>query len=194
MGLSRPFLFSIFFIMMIFSCSIFNRGHFDQFGQYVPNNPHFDFKDKAENILPKNFSENSIYQLSEAFAQNIKIYPTDSNTELDRVINYIRFYPNGRCLFFSIPSKDKLGNINQLKEEDLNPNNQHSKKNYYYSSDGNNIEVESFVFGNGNGLYTKTRYNLDSSSITLTMNESSMRMIYKKIELEGNWKSFPVNW
>src|SRR5690606_19657667 len=118
----------------------------------------------------------------------------NANNDLNGIYNYIKFYKSGRCLIFTIPVKDAFGVPNSLKESDLNPNNKQYKKNYYYSSDGTNIQIESFVYGDGKGHYAILDYTLNPSGDTLTMQDKYLKIIYKKETIPLSWNRYKIDW
>ncbi len=114
---------------------------------------------------------------------------------LNEITNYIKFYPKGRCLEIAIKTKDLLGNENQLKEEDLNPNNSHCGKAYYFSKSGKIVSVESFAYGQGYGTYLTKNFTLNSQGDTLTFNnQKGSKSIYIKEVLPKNWRNYKVDW
>lgn len=176
------------------SCTLLQNGYTDSNGHYVPKNPSFKLKDKKGFINTK-IDTIGIYKMEKVYNNGNLIYPSlNSNDELNTIYNYIKFYGNGRCLFFSIPMKDSSSMPNLLKEQNLNPNNPHSNKNYYYSIDGKNIQIESFVYGDGRGHYVVLNYTLNDSGGVLTMQDQYTKMIYKKETIPVRWNKYKANW
>lgn len=195
-------LFILLVCLSIYSCSIFERGYTDHNGQYVPKRPNFKLKDKQGNIT-KNIDTNAVYKMVEMYNDGKLIYPKNNFTgderyswtyEINQVEVYIKFYSEGRCLSFSIPVIDPFGNPNKLKESDLNPNTIHYSKNYYYSSDGMNIQVESFFWNQGQGNYLIRNYVLDETRDILIDEDKYTKKIYKREPLPSDWNRYPVDW
>lgn len=181
--------------LCLFSCEIFRLGYTDLNNQYVPKKPKFKLKDKSNNEFPDNLDTINVYMLKESYYQG-KAHPAldDKYSELNKIIRFIKFYSNGRCLSFSISAKEEFGNNNKLKEDNLNPNNANYSKNYYFSKDGKKISIESFVFGEGTGLYVILDYFLSSSGDTLTMIHDNSKEVYVKEKLPSNWKKYRIDW
>jgi len=196
---------NIVFILMSFtiaSCSVLQNGYTNEYGQYVPKKPRFKLKDK-QGIFPAMLDTTNVYKMVEMYNNGKLVFPKSnfsseerysSTFEINQVNPYLKFYNNGRCLKFSIPVKDVFGMSNALKESELNPNSQFYSKNYYYSSNGTNIQIESFVYGDGKGYYVVLDYILNSSGDTLTMQDKYIKIIYKKEPIPLNWNRYEVDW
>jgi hypothetical protein len=121
-------------------------GYIDQNGQYVPKHPRFEFKDKFNKSISLSIDTGNIYRLTSWTSHGVQHFP---NGRLSGFNFFIKFFPNGRCLSFSLPAKDKSGNLRVLYEKDLNPNNPNYSKDYYFANDHQIIEIESFTRGDG---------------------------------------------
>jgi hypothetical protein len=194
MGIIKIFLIAIL-VSSILSCKIFEIGYNNENGQYVPRKPNFKLKDKENNNIPNRLDTINIYRRTQSYYQG-KIEPLldDKYSQLNKIIIYMKFYSNGRCLSFSISSVDDFGNVNKLKETDLNPNNSNCNKKYYFSKDGKMINVESFGWGDGCGIYLTMNYFLDNSGDTLTMIYNDSKDIYVKEKLPSDWEKYKVDW
>ncbi len=176
---------------------LFEKGYRNDNGQYVPKNPNFKLKDKPNNHIPSNLDFVNIYRLYQRYYQGKLEYPSLENrySGLNKILSYIKFYPNGRCLDIAILTKDELGNPNQLKEENLDPNNSYCSKEYYHSKDGKEVYKESFVYGEGYGMYSMTSFVLNKTGDTLTIaDKKGSKTIYVKEILPINWKEYKVDW
>ncbi|MCF6348452.1 MAG: hypothetical protein L3J20_09160 [Flavobacteriaceae bacterium] len=189
-------------LLIISSCNLlginglFEKGYRNDNGQYVPKNPNFKLKDKPNNVIPSNLDFVNIYRLHQRYYQG-KIHPSpdDKNSRLNSLINYKKFYSNGRCLNVVISAKDELGNPNQLKESNLDPNNTYCSKEYYHSKDGKEVYNERFVYGEGYGMYIITSFVLNKTGDTLTIaDKKGSKTIYVKEKLPINWKKYKVDW
>lgn len=184
------------------ACSVLEKGLINHNGQYVTKNPNFKLKNKQGNMIGS-IDTLAIYKMVEMYNNGNLIYPKNNLSteerysivnEINQVNTYIKFYNNGRCLKFSIPIEDSFGMPNELKENDLSPNNQHYSKNYYYSSNGKNVQIESFVYGDGQGYYVTTNYIFSESKDTLIMQEKGIKIVYKKESIPLNWNEYKVDW
>ena len=178
----------------VLSCSVYGIGYTDENGQYVPRWPNFRLKDKPNNIVPLRLDTNNIYKMFEVYEDGVKIYPNVKPSFFSGSLVYMKFYPNGRVLRFSIPAEDGFGNPNQLKEEDLNPNKEYYSKDYYYSFDGRNIRIESFVNGDGSGMYVIVNYFLSETGDTIIRHDIVTGIKYKKEIIPPDWKKYKVDW
>lgn len=198
----RNIVFIILISFTFVSCSVLQNGYTNEYGEYVPKIPRFKLKDK-QGVFPELLDTTNIYRMVEMYDDGNLVYPKNNFSteerysfifEMNQAIRYLKFYPNGRCLMFSIPIKDAFGMPNSLKETDLNPNNQHSSKNYYYSPNGKDIQMESFVYGDGQGHYFISHYTLDNSGDTLIMQDKYLKIIYKKETIPTNWNRYKIDW
>ena len=187
----------LIFTISILSCSIFEKGYYNEYNEYVPKHPNFKLKDKANNIIPTNLDTINIYRLHYKYYDGLETYPNDSYSspsstanELTKYNMYIKFYNKGRCISFLKPLRDSLGSI----YVDLNPNTSNISKEYYYSKDGNSIDIESFVYGLGYGRYLKFKYFLNETGDTLTQTYNNTVSIYVKEILPPDWKQYPADW
>ncbi|WP_196890509.1 hypothetical protein [Aureivirga marina] len=187
--------FTILVLCLFFgACTILDKGFINHNGQYVPKNPNFKLKNKQGNMVG-DIDTLAIYKMVEMYNNGKLIYPlNNSENELNSVSNFIKFYNNGRCLIFSIPVKNAFGKPNKLKKSDLNPNNQHHSKSYYYSSNGKNVQIESFIYGDGQGYYVTTNYIFSESKDTLIMQEKYIKIVYKKESIPLNWSGYKKDW
>lgn len=190
------------FLLLFGTCSLLESGYDDKYGQYVPKIQRFKLKDK-KGIFPIGLDTVNVYKLEELYGYNGLIYPktglTDKENksylkELNMGNYYIKFYPNGRCLEFATLKLFDSQDYNSLRIEDLNPNNNRASKNYYYSSDGKNIQVENFVWGDGQGHYVISNYTLIDSGNTLKRIDNDYRIIYKRVEIPSTWNKYNVDW
>jgi len=195
---------ALLFSLLLSSCYVFEKGYTNDNGQYVPKNPNFKLKDKPNNIIPNNLDTEDIYRLAKIYDSGKLIYPKKNLTtveqnsflqELQMSVRYLKFYQNGRCLNFSISSKNRLNTNNQLKETDLNHNNPYYSKEYYYSNDGKEIYKESFVYGEGFGMYSITSFVLNKAGDSIIIDDKKgSKVIYTKEILPINWKKYNVDW
>jgi len=195
MGAIRIVLLAIFLSIILSSCNVLEKGYRNDNGQYVPKNPNFKLKDKPNNVIPSNLDTENIYRLNQRYYQG-KIHPSpdDKNSSLNKLINYKKFYSNGRCLDVVIKAKDELGNTNQLNEFDLDPNNSYCSKEYYHSKDGKEVFNEIFVYGEGYGRYIIMSVFLNKAGDTLTIaDKKGSKTIYVKEILPLNWKKYNVD-
>ncbi len=172
------------------------KGYRNDKGQYVPKKPNFKLKDKPNNNIPNNLDTVNLYKHYQSYYQD-KIHPSpdDKYSRLNEITNYIKFYPNGRCLNITITAKDELGNPNQLKELNLDPNNSYCSKEYYHSKDGKEVYIERFVYGEGFGMYSVTSFVLNKIGDTLTFdNHKGSKSIYVKEILPIDWQKHKVDW
>jgi hypothetical protein len=170
----------------------------------VPKVSNFKLKNKKDCQHPNQLDTINVYKMILMYNGVELIYPNINMTsseessfikEINESLKFIRFFSKGRCLAFSIPSKDYFGNQNQLREKDLNPNNTNYSKNYYCSdSTGRNIEIESFVYGDGYGRYIRINYTLNTTGDTLFFVSPYTKIIYVKEYIPSNWKRNIVNW
>jgi len=198
--MKKGFLIFIFTISII-SCSIFEKGYDDKYNQYVPKHPNFKLKNKSNNIIPTNLDTINIYRLHYVYYDGLETYPNDSYSspsstpnELTKFNSYIKFYNRGKCLSFMKPLRDSLGSFYLINNLDLNPNSSYYSKNYYYSKDGKNIDIETFVYGLGYGRYLKFKYFLNETGDTLTQTYNNTVSIYVKEILPPDWKQYPADW
>ncbi len=179
----------------------FDSGKIDQNGQYVPKEEKFKLKDKPNHIIPTNLDILNIYRRVEMYYSGHMVYPNNnyhtdntSYSSLNQRVAYIKFHANGRSSSFSIPAKDEYGLDSNLMEKDLNPNNSESSKNYYFSKNGKDIQIESFVHGEGYGMYVIFDYFLNETGDTLKMVYENSVHVYVKEELPSDWKEYMIDW
>ena len=182
-------------LLILTSCSILQKGYTDHNGQYVPKNPNFKFKVKKSCVFPKNLDTTNIYKLTKSFEFGKQVYPSsDPSNIMSNSIYFFKFYKNGRCLGFSITKKDDTGKVNQLKESDLNPNNQYYSKSYYCSEKGQGIKIETFIYGQGFGRYVILDYHLSENGEKLIYQDEHTMEIYQKMKIPSDWKNYSVDW
>jgi hypothetical protein len=166
---------------------ILNRGVRTSYGQYVPKKPNYKLKDRKNHVFIENLDTVNVYRYRFYFEHQPQY----------EFIHYIKFYPAGRCLSFSISAKDEFGFDNRLRETDLFPEHHAARKGYYHSKDGKNVVVETFseqcgteafIFGN----YCWDRYSVSSSGDTLV--RTSSKRVYVKEIIPETWKKYPVDW
>ncbi len=163
---------------------LFNRGKTNSHGQYVPKKDNYKLKNKKGFVKPEWLSTNAVYKLTNPAVLAEKTQKNTAQTKR----HYIKFYPEGRCLSIYIPY------INQLTETDLNPNNPYCSKDYYYSADGETIQFESFVYGEGYGKFVILNYTPASKGDSLILQQKKLQLIYKKEPLPNGWQTYPANW
>jgi len=180
---------------------VFEKGYRDDNDQYVPKKPKFKLKDKANNVIPSNLDIENIYRLDKMYYDGKQEYPflpddyRYGDSRFDIGIQYLKFYQNGRCLNFSISSKNSLNDKNKIRETDLNHNNPNYSKEYYHSKDGDEVYIERFVYGEGYGMYSVTSFVLNEAGDTLIFdNHKGSKTIYTKEILPINWKKYNVDW
>lgn len=119
-------------------------------------------------------------------------YRNGQKEDQSRHVNrrFFKFYSNGRYILFSVPIKDSLGNPNSIKNSDLDPKT--AEKGYYYSPDGINIQIESFVYGEGKGYYVIQNYILNENE--LIMQYEDFKRIYERVVIPSDWKKFNADW
>lgn len=186
------------------ACAVLESGFIDRNGQYVPKRPKYKLKGKQGNVI-FDIDTSSIYKLIGMYDHGNLIFPKNNFSkderysivyEINQVNRYLKFYNNGRCLEFSIPTKNNDNTPNFLKMSDLNPNSKRCNysKNYYYTSDGKNIQIENFVYGAGQGHYVILNYIFSASKDTLTMQGENIKMIYKKEAIPLKWNKYKIDW
>ena len=87
---------------------------------------------------------------------------------------------------------DDLGNSNSINQNDLNP--EKANKGYYYSPNSKDIQIESFVYGDGQGHYVISNYTLDNSGDTLIMQDKYVKIMYKKETIPLSWNRYKIDW
>lgn len=184
-------------IMSIASCSLFQTGCIDENNRYVPKNPHFKLKNKKGHIIPKNLDTTNIYKLHYSYYRGLETYPKDAykqnsdHCQLCKHNVYLKFYKNRECTSFYTPSKDKLGNPYLLKNDDLKQ--KYNSTQYYYSNKENALSIESFVPGEGSGIYITFDYNLNITGDTLiNVFDKHATSIYVKEKIPTDWIKYPL--
>ncbi|HPE41370.1 MAG TPA: hypothetical protein PLI77_09825 [Bacteroidales bacterium] len=207
MGTVKIKIFGLFFLIFFGSCSLigiehwFEAGKTDANGQYVPKRERYKLKDKPNNNIPINLDTVNIYKRIEMYQNGYMVYPTNnyypenySYYELQDIVSFIQFYPKGRCVSIVISAKGDDGLVNSLKRSDLNPNKPENNKSYYFSSDGEKIEIETFVYGYGYGDYVILDYYLNEPGDTLKMIYKNSVDVYIKEVLPTEWEKYNIDW
>jgi len=200
-------LYVLIILISFSSCSLigidywFELGEHDENGQYVPKRARFKLKDKPNNIIPATLDTLDIYKLVEMYDNGHMVYPTNnyytdnySYTRLKDIVVYIKFYSKGRCSSIVVPSRNEDGIEYSLQRKDLNPNNSVNNKNYYYCTDGNKIKIETFVYGQGYGMYIILDYFLNETGDTLKMIHDNSIDVYVREKLPEDWGKYKVDW
>ena len=184
-----------------FSCKFLSSGYTNEYNQFVPKREKFQLKKENGGRSIPQLDTVNIYRLVEKYYGNDRLFPNEHLSETDytkklfqQAKMYIMFYSNGRCLSFSIWSKDSLGNENSLKEQDMNPNSAHYGKDYYYGNTPNSLLIESFVYAEGDGRYLTFEYFINKDGDTIKMMDGKDLDIYVKELLPKDWKRYPVDW
>lgn len=193
MGSIKKPVILIFLLIIFYSCSLLEKGFTNSNNQYVPKKPKFKLKDKPGNTIPPKLDLQNIYILKESFFDNKPVTYYGNDESYEKYNSYYKFYENGRCLSFAL-KKDNFGNPNLLTKEHLNPNNAYYGKDYYYSFDGTNLEIESFVYGTGYGNYITRYFLLSENGDTLTLQDSRSKEVYIVYEIPKSWNGFIVDW
>lgn len=186
MGILKKICFC--FILLQTGCKL---GYTNEKNEYVPKRPNFTLKDKPKMVFPVKLDTINIYRLEKYYFRG-KEESLFQNKEMG--ILYIKFYPNGRCCSFMISRLDEFSLSNKLKPEDLNTNNGRNGKDYYYSEDGKTIQTESFVYGEGFGMYVKFNFFLNEDGDTLNEIDETTKYVYVKEIIPPTWEKYPVNW
>lgn len=187
----------MFFISASFSLtSCFEKGFDNAYGIYVPKKPKFELKDKMF-LFPSNLDTNSIYVLEKMYYDNKlilsfrdDIWP-DYYSSSKNHVNAIVFLSKGRCLSVNLPLSNRQIDFKSIKSDNFTPEKNH--KDYYFF-DGNKIQIESFVYGEGYGRYLIFDYFLDENGQILIQKYKLSESIYRKYS-KPNDINFPkVNW
>lgn len=180
------FLLTITVSLILTSCSILQNGYFNDMGQYVPKRPRFELIDK-EGMAYGEIDTIHFYKRTLQTLEGSQVYPTVSRVdrgfdmELNSVDMYLGFLTSGLCVAFSVPRNFSL------TERSLDSIFQMGNylRSYYYSSDGVQFEIESFVYGAGNGHYVMTKMNIvDEKGEFLEVRDGLSRIIYNKTGIE----------
>ncbi|MGB0869164.1 MAG: hypothetical protein ACPGSD_06180 [Flavobacteriales bacterium] len=176
-------------LLTLHSCFLLERGKVDVNGQYVPKRERFKLKDKI-GVFPLHLDTVNIYKLEKSYYDNVLIYPdTNSKEGFNSIDSYEKFYGKGRCLSFSLPLNKKI------ELEDLNPNNKYYSKDYYYSPNGQGVEIESFVYGDGYGQYIKLEYSIIENGEYLIQIYKKSKDVYKRVVIPKEWSHYyPIDW
>jgi hypothetical protein len=173
------------FIAMVTALTL-SCGRRDKYGRYVPLVPFFKYKNRKDNIQPKNLDLENIYRLKLILSSGEQSYPKDG---YDNPM-YMKFYPNGRYTNFGVYS------VNGLSVSYLDPSNRDGpQRGYYFSPDGKEVKVEIFHRGDGGGLYIRHSYHLSITGDTLTRIEKNFYKIYVKELLPDSLKKeYKIDW
>ncbi len=174
--------------LMLGSCLVLEKGYVNEYGHYVPKHPRFKLKNK-QGVFPVMLDTTAVYKLIDIYNKGQKV-DLSLSAKYDQ---YLKFFSFGKYMRIVIPAKDSLGNINSIKEEDLNPIK--AIKGYYFSSDGKNLQVENFVYGEGYGCYVILDYKFDISGDTLYSGILySSGVVFKKETIPTNWNKYKIDW
>jgi|BioPla2DNA2_1021312.scaffolds.fasta_scaffold19166_5 hypothetical protein len=183
----RNIVFIILISFAFVSCSVLQNGYTNEYGQYVPKIPRFKLKDK-QGVFPELLDTTCVYRMVEMYLNGQK---EDLNLNKTNEL-YLKFYSKGRYIKFTVSVIDNFGNSNSINQNDLNP--EKAIKGYYYSPNGKDIQIESFVYGDGQGHYVISHYTLDNSGDTLIMQGKYLKIIYKKETIPTNWNRYKIDW
>ncbi len=185
----------IFISALFFLTACFEKGYDNAYGIYVPKKPKFKLKDKIF-MFPTNLDTNSIYVLEESyyddkltFSFKKDVWPEYSSSK--NYVNAIVFLSRGRCLSVNLPLVNQKIDFKSMKSDNFSPERNHKK---YYFFDGKKIQIESFVYGQGYGMYLIFDYFLVENGQTLTEKYEKSVSIYKRYP-KPNDINFPdVSW
>jgi|GEM_PF-1409259 len=207
MGTIKNKVFGLIILISFTSCSLIGIEHWFEFGkhdangQYVPKRERFKLKDKPNNFIPIELDTIGIYKRTEMYDNEHMVYPVNnyytdnySYTRLKDIVVYIKFYSKGRCSSITVPSRNEDGIVYSLQRKDLDPNNSVNNKNYYYSTDGIKIKIETFVYGYGYGNYIILDYFLNERGDTLKMIHDRSVDVYVREKLPKEWEKYKVDW
>ena len=171
--------------------SFFDSGYYNKYGQYVPKRPRFKLKNKKNNVIPNNLDTINTYRSYFEFE-----YPTqDKTANIIKGKEYYKFYPNGRCLRFSVHESDRPYPYKKdvLSEKSFDPHDGGVDKRYYFSKDGINIRIEHF-WRDGCGRYDIEKFYLSQNGDTLVDKTNSLTGRYIRQEIPKHWKKYKVDW
>lgn len=182
--------------MVAFLCScslglVWDSGHTVD-GHYVPKKPNYRFKDKENNIVPSNLDTVNVYR-------EVATYSGGFLFDMGPWFYYLKFYPEGRLLKARI-SKDDTEAFQKSYQEISSRTEVSTTHGYYYSKDGEKIQIETFMYTNDtwptSGMYQIDNYYLNATGDTLTMQnpKSDFIMIYVKERTPRVLEDYPVNW
>ena len=218
---------SAFNSVLFTSCGIqvigdfFDMGYIDKNNHYVPKRPRFSLKNKKNNIIPPQLDTVNVYILTNdtlywrnwnvgnIYYSGLTVVKTGITVE-----RYLKFYPNGRCLYFYFNTKEHPLEIKrELQESDLNPNRKfpvrtynnynNYNKRYYHSKDGKKIVMERFqqsymidaIDVDVKRPYQKSYCFLNATGDTLTIKEKYCSDdIYVRKEIPETWRKYKVDW
>lgn len=186
MGKLIKILLCILVSVLLGSC--IESGYYNKYGIYVPKKPKYRLKDKSF-VFPPQLDTINVYKYvylehmgKVGFSLKDNIWPPYSS----RRISYMKFYPKGRCIVFSVDIEK------ELKEHDLNPN--YALKGYYVYNIRHEIHTETFGYGQGYGQYLNVKYFLSNTGDTLISDDGYTKRLYIKEKLPDNWKKYPIDW
>jgi hypothetical protein len=169
---------------------VWDSGHIVD-GHYVPKKPNYKFKDKENNIVPPNLDTVNVYR-------EVATYSGENLTDM-KYSYFLKFYPKGRALKVQI-LRNKLEVLQKSYQEALSERTPYTTHGYYYSKDGEKIQIETFIYTNDTwpvaGMYKIDNYYLNATGDTLTMQnpKSDFIMIYVKEKIPRVLEDYPVNW
>jgi hypothetical protein len=175
----------VLFAVLLGACSVLENGYMNQYGIYVPKHPKFKLKDKP-GVQPKDLDTTNIYVLAEWYHDGQRKDLGNGNKV------FLKFHSNGRCFMSSFGTKDSLGNPISIGEADLDP--KMGLKSYYYSPDGQNLQIEEFVRGDGQGHYVVSNYMLSNMGDTLINADEYTKMVFQKMAIPINWHRYKADW
>jgi hypothetical protein len=175
------------------SCSmglVWNRGHSVD-DQYVPKNPNYKFKDKANNIVPPNLDTINVYR-------EVATYSGGILTDMRPFYYFLKFYSKGRVLSARTYRKQSE-TLQKSYYEALSKRGVYTTHGYYYSKDGEKIQIETFIPTDGwpvSGAYNIDNYYLNATGDTLIRYnpKEDYKMIYVKEKTPRVLEDYPVNW
>lgn len=186
----------LFFISaFFFFTACFEKGYDNAYGIYVPKKPKLKLKDKMF-MFPANLDTNSIYVLEESYYNDLLtfslkkgVWPEHSSSK--NYVNAIIFLSRGRCLSVNLPLLNREIDFKSMESDNFTPEKNHKQ---YYFFDGKKIQIESFVYGEGYGIYLIFDYFLYENGQTLIEKYKLSKSIYRKYS-KPNHINFPkVTW
>ncbi len=188
----------LFVCVVIFLCScspVWDSGHIVD-GHYVPKKPNYKFKDKLDNIIPSNLDTVNVYRKVATYSDGVL-----NNMEKSF---YLKFYPEGRVLEARV-WQNESNVLQKSYQETLLEGDLFTTHNYYYSKDGEKIQIETFIQTYGwptSGMYDIENYYLNATGDTLTFwipqsrwkSDSDYKAIYVKEKMPQILEDYPVTW
>lgn len=190
-------------VVSLSSCSVISSGHYNENKEFVPKNPRFKFKNKAGFVLPKGLSTAGVYQKVASYSRGVQTYPVSPSNkanytqEDNKSDSYIRFLDNGRYYSFAkakfpvSPVVDKK----RLTKADLNPYNRYYNRGYYFSRGDAQLRTETFVFGDGSGMYVYSDFVVEDGGKTLKRLWEHSMDVYELVDVPESWtQGIQVTW